>query len=238
MKMRGAMISFKFAFVMIIIGSAVSLTARADPTYAWTGNPSIPSVACAFPDEGPDQGSLGITPTDTGLLISGQCASTFGFGSDVVLSVARAFTVTSPGLFNLSSTATDSFTGSQCMPVHCDFLDSGFSLTISDTITISGPTNFSVSFSDSGSALWEVPGVGFLTLSGGQSGLVNLGVGDYTIEQDYSTVNTNYGDAIATESVVSSLTPFVPTPEPRGAIVVLAVAFVLFSLLRTRFATH
>ncbi len=218
---------------LLLLASCFVAIASADslpPSLVWTADP----IAYAL-----DTGTGALAEaTDTGMTVDGGCVA-FGpsCGADFIW--YRTFTVTSPGTFVLSASASDELGAFNCWAGG----GCASSATVSASFTVSDLLTFSTILSGSGSATNPAtcPPIGCqvsLDLTDSETSLITLGVGNYELFETYN----GYADASGNLTIdFQGQFSLVPTPEPKADIAVIGLAFAIMLLLkrtRIRMLTH
>jgi hypothetical protein len=149
--------------------------------------------------------------------------------------VTTGFTVTAPGDFVFSSSADYSTVANICLPTSCsqnpNSSNPGFNASFSGTIEILDSGNnqvFSELLSDSGSMPYNCNPVycsAFLYLSDSDFRIVDLPIGNYTLEVNYSDSEDSPGPSGGSNEVEANL---VPTPEPHELALLISGLAVIF----------
>jgi hypothetical protein len=219
--------------VFVLFGSAYG-----DPALVWTGDPVITADdIIGF------QGGYSTNETAHSITSNYGCpqAPNPALACMADFTVSRTFTVTSPGLFSLSSFFNVDVSSSDCGPIGCattEFLQA----FATETDGISGPVSFSESVNNGESNFASCGRQGLLgcvsvSFNGSQGNTVNLGLGDYTLDQDFSLTINNFNGAQAEMGafVNTDLVPAVTiesTPEPKSTFVAVAILFVVLASVR------
>lgn len=240
------LISFCFAF---------SAIADPVPSLVWTGDPTGGGV---FPD---CQDGGGTTPeaTTNGIDTMAFCLGSAGFNGGEFI-VDRTFTVTSPGDFLLSTSVLLSGTGANCYPLGCfssaqvEVSEGGVTELFLGSVYsgagpvggLSGPSLSGSSTTNCGSSLVCETFLGLYPnpIVGNESEVVYLGLGDYTLEQDYTLFEDgiepsgggDFNTCLVTGSLPSSCV--FPTPEPRWQIFISLAPFIAGIVTRLRSCTR
>jgi hypothetical protein len=208
--------------VLLIFLSAVAVL-RADP---------VPGVL-VWTEADP-----GGTGNPNGISVEQSC---FGSGCGSGAYLDRTFSVTSVGEFVLATSLDASFSGVNCGNFQgCfDYAQAGGNAQ-ADSLIFDTPINVPISESPS-SARYCPPPSGCEAnafANGINFQIFNLGLGDYTLRMNYSYVASGgfypQGDVTFNSLLVPYPTTLFVTPEPRGSIVVLAVAFLALLTLKIK----
>jgi hypothetical protein len=206
-------------FLLIAVVSIAVL--RADPTPALTWTSDAVFIAGG--------GFAGSTPT--GIDVGFSC-----LGCGLNFLAARPFTVTSPGTFVLSTVisldgeSTNCRIFAFCAPsaVFSAALDGDTSVETGDIFSFGGPSqHFTDSGSDTVDCGPDAQCLASLFLEDHRSNSIALGLGNYFLEEDY-TVSGGGLDPFLRFDIQASL---VPTPEPRGGIIIVAGALLMVAVL-------
>jgi hypothetical protein len=207
-------------FLLIAVVSIAVLRADPAPALTWTSDAvSVSGV---------------VSTTSTGMIAFGSCLGCgFAFFAD------RTFTVTSPGTFVLSTVisldgdSTNCRIFSFCLPFARFVGEIDGETNVGTDIFFGGPN--SQHFADSGSDTVDCGAddaqcLAIFDLEDHRSNSIILGLGDYILFENY----TGFGggaDPFFRYSIDASL---VPTPEPKGGIIVAGALLVAVSLKVTR----
>src|SRR5579871_6202012 len=148
--------------------------------------------------------------------------------------VDRTFTVTTPGLFVLSSSASASFETIGCYTLTCGaYFEPPIhtaGVSFSEVTSILGVFYQIVTGSGTGTAPADTLATANATGSGSDS--VYLDVGNYTLEQSFSESVSGTGASWGSEGITFGLAA---VPEPAGYPIVLGGGLLLALLLRGKF---
>jgi hypothetical protein len=213
-------------WLLLILLSCVAV-ASADPVLVWDGPPTLIDD---FEDGGGLFGEPGVSSITNGIEVSAGCfiyqgICLTGFEAD------QNFTVTSPGIFVLSTTITAGGQSYNCVPGDCPFWPSAeVDVSYGGDTAILGSSVYQPIY-DSGSntstaSTCDSYGfcVAYMSLNDAWTGSVYLADGDYTLEEEYD-FQVAGGEPTANAYFDSTLVPGVP--EPRGGIAFLGVAFLI-----------
>jgi hypothetical protein len=227
--------------ILTLLGSVPLLNADPAPGFIWTGDAVLSPQLQAIDG--------GLITTPNGFDFTASCDSYVGCGGN--FEVDRNFTVSSPGSFVLSTDITAGGSDFNCGIFSCQpyaFLSASYRTSSSICPGVSsvclGADQLDIAGSgSSASGTTDMSGIGcqdvgsdcaaFLNLSDARSVSVDLGVGDYTLDQMYSVMVSGNG---FTEFSASFDTTLIAAPEPRPSTALLAVAFFASLCLRHRAA--
>lgn len=207
----------------IVVASA----SPAPPSLVWTGDPIINPATLYVDGIG---GASGFS-TDTGMQVLAGCTGIGDF-CGLGFTLSRAFTVTSPGTFVLTSSVENDAEASNCLPFPGCSSEADLSDSVSSFVGVlgmglgyspsgsAGPVYAEPIYSD-GSSDYN-PAEVFLNVNNSQFTILTLGLGDYTLEEDYFGIAQGTGE---TNISVDGRFSLVPTPEPRGGIAFMIVSF-------------
>jgi hypothetical protein len=221
----------KHLVLVIFLSAAAMLRADPAPSLTWTGGPVL--VVAETNNDGPNLSVSGGPDVDVwSCFSSSACVDIF--------QVDQYFTVTSPGIFTLSTSLSADGVAFNCNPGECQ-PSATMSISLNGDTAIFSPdysTYFSQPFSDSDPETTNCNGnedgcEAEASLSDARSDLVFLGLGNYALEENYDVSGTGSGDLSWGGAFNSSLGPgsLIPVPEPRG-VAVSAVAFLLLVWLK------
>jgi hypothetical protein len=203
----------RVSVLLISLCSVAVANADVVPSFVWDGSPAVYFLG--------NEAYASAAESPTGITISGD--SFEPANTDVLeISVFAGLNVTSPGTFFLSASSGTGLEALACDP--------GSICTPSSTASVSANFSESVTaglgylvLSGSGSAASQGTEV-FLNLSDAQSESITLGLGDYTLFEEYAGYARASGDVgIDFRDDIS----LVPAPEPRAGIVLLAMALLI-----------
>jgi hypothetical protein len=151
----------------------------------------------------------------------------------------RNFTVTSPGLFDLSTLDVLAITVFNCYPTGCSSSANAYG-NVMNVNSITGPVSFDQSASNSGQSTQPCGGTNcstYLTFNVTADSTVFLPLGDYTLQDEVTYTITGeevFGGVTLNATLVPAL---VLTPEPRSTALVLVSGLLTLVGLRRRFAS-
>jgi hypothetical protein len=151
----------------------------------------------------------------------------------------RNFTVTSPGLFDLSTLDVLAITVFNCYPTGCSSSANAYG-NVMNVNSIAGPVSFDQSASNSGQSTQPCGGTNcstYLTFNVTADSTVFLPLGDYTLQDEVTYTITGeevFGGVTLNATLVPAL---VLTPEPRSTALVLVSGLLTLVGLRRRFAS-
>lgn len=199
---------------LLCLFTAVTLGHADAASLIWTGDPTI----SFFHSDA--EGGATASSTPTGMMGTASCMNA-GTSCTFEFDAYRPFTVTKAGNFVVSTSLDAEITALMCVPVLCST-----STFVRGTLSGNGP---GLSISKTFHATSQDPEL-FLSITDASSELITLGLGDYTIEQNFTDIMFASGDNSIDFTANSSI---VPTPEPRGYVV-----FGLVAMLWLRHRRH
>jgi hypothetical protein len=234
----------------LLIMMALIVPVYADAVLVWTGDPTVVASNPSFPPN--VSGGQGIFTTNFCEDPNVPSCDIIGWTAD------RTFTVTSPGLFLLSSSVGISESANNCSPGGCRPF-AGLLVSFTESDSISGPVSFSQSLSDSGQIGPIFPGgstsgfcasgtscsappcsaefgilfcVVVIGRTESQGNTVDLSPGDYKLEQTFFYSSESNGDDSGRVSVTTDLVAAIPEPGAYAPVLICGLA--VFVWLKTK----